>query len=127
MAARNHLLLKSRYFMPNHEYFHELSALSAIGQISSEEDHALHEHLNECVSCSDVHLEYARIVQKQLPQADPIRWRSKSVIPTPFLDGEVRPRFLSRARADGIDFSLEAERSHGTKTIPVWWAVLSRP
>jgi len=104
--------------MSNHEYFQELSALSAIGQISSREDQELAEHLTECASCRDVHLEYARLVQQQLPQVDPIRWRIKSDIPAPNIDPEVRSRFLARARVDGIDFSPEAERSHGASSIP---------
>src|ERR1019366_8791949 len=107
--------------MFNHEYFQELSALSAIGQLSSQEDRELAEHLRECASCTDVHLEYARVIQQQLPQADVIRWRMKSAFPAPILDEEVRPRFLARARADGIEFSPEAERSLVAKSSRSWW------
>jgi predicted anti-sigma-YlaC factor YlaD len=95
--------------MFNHEYFRELSALSAIGQLSSREDQKLAEHLKECSNCRDAHLEYARIIQQQLPQADVIRWRIRSSVPAPRLDAEIRSRFLARARADGIDFSPEVE------------------
>jgi hypothetical protein len=113
--------------MSNHEYFQELSALSAIGQLSSQEDRELAEHLRECASCTDVHLEYARVIQQQLPQADVIRWRMKSAFPAPVLDEELRPRFLARARADGIEFSPEAERSLVAKSSRSWWVLQMRP
>jgi len=113
--------------MSNHEYFQELSALSAIGQLSSQEDRELAEHLRECASCTDVHLEYARVIQQQLPQADVIRWRMKSAFPAPVLDEEARPRFLARARADGIEFSPEAERSLVSKSSRSWWVLQLRP
>lgn len=99
--------------MFNHEYFRELSALSAIGQLSSQEDQRLAEHLRECSNCRDVQLEYARVIQQQLPQADLIRWRIRSGVPEPRSDAEVRTRFLARARAEGIDFSPEMERPDG--------------
>jgi hypothetical protein len=113
--------------MSNHEYFRELSALSAIGQISSQEEQQLAEHLNECVRCSDVHLDYARVVQQRLPLADPIRWRTKCAIPALCPDAELRARFLARARADGMEFSLEAELPHGIESIPSWWDSQLRP
>jgi hypothetical protein len=108
--------------MSNHEYFKKMSALSAIGQISAQEDQELAEHLNECVSCRDIYFDYARVVRQELPQADPIRWRIKSALPASRRDPEVRARFLARARADGIDFSLDAERSNGAKSNPSWRA-----
>jgi len=113
--------------MSNHEYFRELSALSAIGQLSSEEDRELSEHLRECASCTDVYLEYARVIQQHLPQADVIRWRIKSALPAPILDGEVRARFLARARADGIEFSPEVERSVVEKSSRSRWALQLQP
>jgi hypothetical protein len=113
--------------MSNHEYFQELSALSAIGQLSSQEDRELAEHLRECASCTDAHLEYARVIQQQLPQADVIRWRMKSALPAPILDEEVRARFLARARADGIEFSPEAERSRSARDFSPWQLLRLRP
>ena len=107
--------------MSIHEYFQELSALSAISQISSKEDQELVEHLRECASCSKAHIEYARIVQRYLPQADVIRWRIKSALPLPSLDPQVRFRFLARARAEGIDISPDAERSHIASPVRSWW------
>lgn len=96
--------------MLNHEHFRELSALAAIGQLSSIEDRELNEHLRECEDCRAAHAGYLRVIQNQLPQADVIRWRLRSAVPRPVLDGEIRDRFFARARAEGIDFGPEAER-----------------
>jgi len=96
--------------MQNHEYYRELCALAAIGQLSSEEDRELSQHLCSCVSCGEVNAGYAHVVQHQLPQADPIRSRMKDLIPKAAPDGDLRDRFLARARAEGIEFSADVER-----------------
>lgn len=96
--------------MLNHEHFRELSALAAVGQLSSAEDRELNGHLRECAGCRAVHAGYLRVIQNQLPQADVIRWKLRSAVPGPVLDGEIRERFFARARAAGIDFGPEAER-----------------
>src|SRR5882757_9647742 len=95
--------------MPNHEYFQELSALAAIGQLSSEEDCELGQHLIDCESCTEASAAYAHVIQHQLPQADPIRWRMKSLVPKTSPDADVRDRFLARARAEGVEFTAEVE------------------
>ena len=113
--------------MSNHEYFQQLSALSAIGQLSLQEDRELSEHLRECASCRDMHLDYARVIWQQLPQADVIRWRMKSSIPAFTLDVDARNRFLARARVDGIEFSQEAQRTPATKDSLPWQVLRWRP
>jgi hypothetical protein len=97
--------------MPNHEYFRELSALAAIGQLSAEEDRELGQHLIDCGTCREASAEYAHVVQHQLPQADPIRWRVKSLMPKASPDADVRDRFVARARAEGVEFSVEVEEA----------------
>lgn len=109
--------------MSKHEYFQELSALAAIGQLSSNEDRELSNHLLECASCREVHRDYASVIQNRLPKADPIRWRIKSSIPTPAPDSEIRTRFLARARAEGVDFSSQAERPHAITPLRSWWTL----
>jgi hypothetical protein len=96
--------------MSSHEKFKELSALAAIGLLSSNEDRELNKHLRECEICREVHDDYSRLVQHQLPQADAIRWRMKLSIPKRAPDAELRDRFLARARAEGADLSAAAER-----------------
>jgi hypothetical protein len=97
--------------MSNHEDLRELSALAAVGQLSSDEDRELNAHLRECPECREAHADYARVVRHQLPQADSVRWRVKSAINAPAADVQVRDRFLARARAEGIEISLSAEKS----------------
>jgi hypothetical protein len=96
--------------MSNHEYFRQLSALAATGQLSSDEDRELDKHLNECESCRVVHDDYSHLVQHQMPRAVAMRPRMKAPVLRPFFEVELRDRFLGRARAEGIDFSAEAEK-----------------
>jgi hypothetical protein len=97
--------------MQNHEYFRELSALAAIGQLSSDEDRELTQHLIDCESCREASEDYAHVVQHQLPQADPIRWKLRSLVPQGAPDSDVRDRFLARARAEGAEFTADVENA----------------
>jgi hypothetical protein len=97
--------------MSNHERFRELSALAATGQLSSSEDRELNQHLRECESCREVHCDYSHLIRHQFPKADPNRWRMKTAVSKSAPDAELRERFLARARAEGIDFSVDSERS----------------
>ena len=96
--------------MPNREHFRELSALAAIGQLSLEEDHELTAHLRECEDCRNAHNDYARVVVRELPLADAVRSRMRPDICSTLPAAELRDRFLARARSEGVDFSLEAQR-----------------
>lgn len=107
--------------MQNHEYFRELSALAAIGQLSSEEDRELTQHLIGCESCQEASAGYAHVVQHQLPQADPVRWRLKSLVPKASPDTDVRDRFLARARAEGAEFTAEVEEACRPKRKSKLW------
>ena len=112
--------------MSSHEHFRELSALAAIGQLSLGEDRELYGHLRECTECRDAYDDYASVVQHKLPQADPARWRIRSAIRRTAPDGELRDRFLARARAEGIDFSREAEGPRPRHVTPFHWAMAWR-
>jgi len=96
--------------MPNHEYYRELCALAAIGQLSSEENRELNQHLYNCQSCREANAGYAHVIQHQLPQADPIRSRITDLIPKAAPDADLRDRFLARARVEGVEFTAEAQR-----------------
>jgi hypothetical protein len=113
--------------MSDHEHFRELSALAAIGQLSSGEDRELNEHLKECSSCREAHCDYARVIQHQLPLADSIRWRVKSGISRPAPDAEIRDRFLARVRAEGFELSPDAEKPDRLKSTPSWRVSHWRP
>jgi len=107
--------MESEYLMSNHEHYRELCALAAIGQLTSDEDRALTQHLFECEGCRTASLEYAHVVQHQLPKSDPIRWRMKGTLPKTAPDSEVRERFLARALTEGVEFSPEVIRTSTTK------------
>ena len=108
--------------MSSHESFRELSALAAIGQLSSDEDRELNAHLRECAECREAHADYARVVRHQLPQADSIKWRVRSAIGKPASDAQVRDRFLARARAEGIELSVGAEKPERMRSgRQSWW------
>jgi hypothetical protein len=96
--------------MSSHEHFCELSALAVIGQLSSDEDNELRRHLRECTDCREVHAEYARVIQHQLPQADAIRHRIRAALPGVAPEAELRDRFMARCQAEGIDLSARAIR-----------------
>jgi hypothetical protein len=111
--------MESEYLMSNHEHFRELCALAAIGQLTSDEDREVTQHLFECESCRTASLEYAHVVQHQLPKGDPIRWRMKGLLPNTAPDFEVRERFLARALTEGVEFSPEVIRSSSGAPIKV--------
>jgi hypothetical protein len=111
--------MESEYLMSNHEHFRELCALAAIGQLTSDEDREVTQHLFECESCRTASLEYAHVVQHQLPKSDPIRWRMKGLLPNTAPDFEVRERFLARALTEGVEFSPEVIRSSSGAPIKV--------
>jgi hypothetical protein len=110
--------------MSDHEYFHELSARAAIGQLSTDEDRELSEHLTECEICREEGDDYSHIIRRRLPQLDAIRPRKKLAISELVSDAELRDRFLARARAEGMDFSADVEdpsRPHHSDSSSTWW------
>ena len=113
--------------MSSHEHFRELSALAAIGQLSSEEGRELTRHLGECSECREAHEDYAHVVQHQLPLADAARSHTRSGMRCPLPDAEIRDRFLARGRAERIDFSAEAQRGHAVESAGFRWEPVWRP
>jgi len=99
--------------MSSHERFRELSALAAVGQLSADEDRELNAHLRECADCREAHADYARVVRHQLPHVESLKRRAGSAAGRVAVDPYMRDRFLARARAEGIELSLEAESPSG--------------
>ncbi len=91
----------------NHEYFEELGALAALGQISAEEFQELRSHLGDCSMCRSNQAEFIKILHEHLPLLaghtetvvgpEGARWSKASV----------RERFLARAASEGVQFSDE--------------------
>jgi hypothetical protein len=95
--------------MSGHEHYLELGALAAIGQISADEDRELTQHLLECHECRDAYSDYSAILHSHLPNASPVRFRLKKELAPTASPGDIRDRFLARARSEGADFSPEVE------------------
>lgn len=105
--------------MPMHDYFEELCALAAIGQLSPEEHWELVDHLRGCDACKRLSDDFALILD-QLPAADPPEISGDT---EDLLSQSYRTRFLAKAVADGIRFSAEASgspRRLGWRLIPNW-------
>ena len=103
--------------MWNHEYFQELAALAAVGQVSGPEVKALDDHLEKCASCRSAHTDFAGIVQAELPVLADRRDRVSRLRALLGADRGYRRRFIERARAEGIRFSPEVDRKLTRPTV----------
>ena len=93
--------------MSNHEgshpeYYQELCALAASGQISESEFVELQDHLQQCEECRSMYTEFIDLLHSKLPLAHP------EVVGSAKLPGffsetpSYRERFLARARKAGV-------------------------
>ncbi len=103
--------------MSDHSHFEELAALKAGGFLSDEEAIKLREHTKACVECRQAEEEFSRLVRFGLPlTVSPVREFVDKVKTRP--KNDIRPRFLQRARLEGIVFSPGVEgsnRHHGRR------------
>ena len=112
-----------------HEYYDELCAFAAAGQLSSEEQSQLEEHLKDCEACREARAEFAGIFEK-LPFASEARV-DKTILRGVDLSG-FRRRFLEHAPAEDLRFSESAEQAVAGRnwTLPTFlvqhqWAAAS--
>src|SRR6185437_6496270 len=109
-----------------HEYFEELCALAALGELSAVEMAVLRSHLESCVSCSLEQEHYVRILRSQLPLTDV--HRALLPIESQFECKGYRERFLARARMQGFTFTPHVEQRF-TSRWPLlecrWWRFLA--
>jgi hypothetical protein len=100
----------------NHEYFQELCALDALGQISKEEHEELLPHLRLCRSCRVLYSEFMEILYEHLPLLDPQKELFADSPNVSFHDASYKQRFMRRAQEQGIVFgdsdSVTALRDH---------------
>jgi hypothetical protein len=85
--------------MLNHEYFEELCALWAVGQISEDEANALSRHLASCSECRESGVDFTMTLT-ELVRAD--RSQELEFFGTDFGPSELRARFADRAGKEGI-------------------------
>jgi len=104
----------------HHEYFEELCALAATGQISEPDFIELQDHLEQCGDCRSAYTDFVDLLHDKLPLAHP------DVIGSARLPGffsessSYRERFLARARMEGVAVSLEPS-PHAVKTGLRFW------
>jgi hypothetical protein len=103
--------------MLNHEYFEELCALAASGQISEPEFIELRDHLQQCAACRSTYTDFVDIVHDKLPLADPSASGATPFFPE---NSSYRERFLARARKSGLAISPEPARPTRRRRLPFW-------
>lgn len=87
------------------EYFEELCALAASGQISEAEFVELQDHVQDCAECRSTYAEFIDLVHNKLPLVDP-ELRGSSKLAGFFSENSsYRKRFLTRARRQGLAIS----------------------
>lgn len=100
--------------MSKHEEFEELCALAATGQLSTEDELRLNEHLENCRSCRAVCEDFAMIF-REIPASE-CGVVDRDVV-RQIDTNKFRESFLARARADGRRFSDDAQKGPSNK----WW------
>jgi hypothetical protein len=99
------MVMNSREF--GHERFEELSALSAIGQISAEEFRELQAHLQSCATCRLRQADFTEILHEHLPLLAPTDAAMPGSRNVAFHDASYKQRFIQRAQKEGLVCSQE--------------------
>ncbi len=120
---------------PNHEWFEELCALAAIGELAAAEFRDLQEHLAACRHCRDLYADFCRISADDIGLVA-IQGRAEQNIEDgagPLDEQELLSRVLSRARREqtveaprvssATDIGCHTIRSRGASM----WQWLQRP
>jgi hypothetical protein len=90
---------------PNHEWFEELCALAAIGELAAAEFHDLQEHLAACPHCRQLYADFCRISADDIGLVA-IQGRAEESdedSPGPLDEQELLGRVLSRTREQAVD------------------------
>lgn len=96
--------------MIDHSHYEELAALQAGGFLSEAEQTELREHTKNCPECLKAEEEFNELVRSGLPlTVNRVREITDKMKARP--DKGMRPRFLQRARLEGIVFSPEVKGS----------------
>src|SRR5262245_12115945 len=102
------------------EYFEELCALAASGQISEMEFIELQEHLQQCSDCRSIYSDFVDLLHEKLPLAHP-DLTGFSRLPGFFSeDSSCRERFLARARKEGV-MVQEPSQAAAKNTSQTWF------
>jgi hypothetical protein len=90
---------------PHPEYFEELCALAASGQISEPEFVELQDHLRDCARCRSAHADFIDLLHSKLPLVASERIGSSRLTGFFFERSSYRERFMARARKQGLAVS----------------------
>src|SRR5438128_8172076 len=92
------------------EYFEELCALAASGQISEPELVELRDHMQQCAHCRSVSADFTDLFHNKLPLMNPEFMGSFKRIGLFSGKSSYRERFLARARKQGLSVSPRSGR-----------------
>ena len=90
---------------PHPEYFEELCALAASGQISEPEFVELQDHMRECARCRSAHADFIDLLHSKLPLVASERIGFSRLTGLFFERFSYRERFMARARKQGLAVS----------------------
>jgi hypothetical protein len=111
-----------------HEYYEQLSALAAMGELSPAELIELEQHASDCRPCAVASAEFSHIVHAELPalHAERTPWLARFM--NLFTRKRSEQRFIDRAKTHGFRFSPEVERgAGGGRLLPApraWFALV---
>jgi hypothetical protein len=111
--------------MSNHdvshpEYFAELCALAASGQISELEFVELQDHLQHCADCRSAQADFLDLLHTKLPLVVPEVKGSSRLAGLFAQNSSYRERFLTRARREGLGVSKAPLRDHVGSKLRTW-------
>jgi hypothetical protein len=107
------------------EYFDELCALAAGGQISEAEFIELQDHMEQCTRCRSAYADFVDLLHGKLPMIDP--GINGPGVPARFFShhSSYRERFLARARKQGLAISQPRSRNIFRSQLQTpWWPAL---
>ena len=88
--------------MLNHEYFEELCALAASGQISEPEFVELQDHMQDCARCQSAYADFIDLLHSKLPLVGSERIACSRLAGFFLKRSSYRERFLARARKQSL-------------------------
>src|SRR5215813_8807175 len=94
------MILKPKGSHP--EYFEELCALAATGQISEPEFVELQDHMRECARCQSAYADFIDLLHSKLPLVGSKRTLRSHLAGLFFGRSSYHERFLARAHKEGL-------------------------
>src|SRR6516162_5286465 len=91
-----------RLAMVNHEYFEELCALAASGQLSEPEFVELQDHMRDCGRCQSAFADFIDLLHNKLPFVGSEHIAGSRLAGFFSKRSSYRERFLARARKQGL-------------------------